>query len=86
MSSLERQNNETEPNTKEYYNNIPVYYCTHCGSLKIMAMPGFTNDYCDECGSTSIGKASIEAWLELQKTTFKSPYKDKPEKKFNIFK
>lgn len=72
--------------TKEEYNKIPVYYCKNCGSLKIMTMPGLSDDYCDDCGSTNISKAHIEAWLELQKTVFRSPYPEKPTKKFNIFK
>lgn len=86
MNSSEVQNDNQKPFTKEDYNKLPVYYCKHCGSLKIMTMPGLSDDYCDECGSTDIGKANIDIWLELQKTMFKSPYRDKPEKKFNIFK
>lgn len=85
MSNLETPN-DNKPLAKEDYNKIPVYYCRQCGSLKIMTMPGLPYDYCDCCGSTDVGKASIESWLELQKTKFKSPYRDKPEKKFNIFK
>lgn len=72
--------------TKEDYNKLPVYYCKNCGSLKIMTMPGLSDDYCDDCGSTNIGKANIEIWLELQKTVFRSLYPEKPTKKFNIFK
>lgn len=76
-------------NTKEDYNKIPVYFCKHCGSLKIKAVPHILrcySDYCDDCGSTSIGKTSIESWLELQETTFKPIYRDRPIKKFNPFK
>jgi hypothetical protein len=76
---------EHKPLTKEDYNKTPVYYCKHCGSLAIMVMPGFMEDYCDKCGSTEIGKASIEAWLDLQKTKFK-PIKEEPRRGFNIFK
>jgi hypothetical protein len=75
--------------TKEDYNNIPVYYCKSCGSLKIKIIPaisGCYSDFCDDCGSTSIGKTSIESWQVLQKTTFKPLYKDRPVKKFNPFK
>lgn len=71
--------------TKEEYNSIPVYYCKHCGSLKVMTTPGL-NEYCDSCGSTDIGKANIDIWLELQKTVFKPIGRDKPVKKQNIFK
>jgi len=58
--------------TKEEYNAIPVYYCKLCGSLRIMGEPGVIEDYCDDCGSTDIGKASIEGWLYLQETKFKN--------------
>lgn len=59
--------------TKETYNSIPVYYCKDCGSLRIMTM-GDTedDDYCDNCGSTTIGKASIDVWIDLQETKFKT--------------
>lgn len=79
-------NNTTQESkyTKEEYNSIPVYYCKHCGSLKVMAMP--PSDYCDTCGSTDIGKANIEIWLELQKTVFKPVADDRPKRKLNIFK
>lgn len=72
--------------TKEEYNRLPVYYCKSCGSLKIMTMPGLSDDYCDICGSTNIGKANIDIWMELQKTVFKSSLPERPVKKFNIFK
>lgn len=76
----------TNHHTKEDYNRLPVYYCKNCGSLKIMTMPGLSDDYCDDCGSTNIGKANIDIWLELQRTVFRSPYPERPVKKFNIFK
>lgn len=80
-------NSTDNPNklSKEEYNSIPVYYCKHCGSLAVMAMPGFVNDYCDKCGSTDIGKASIEVWLDLQKTVYQKKEEERP-KRFNIFK
>lgn len=58
--------------TKKEYNSIPVYYCKHCGSLKIMTMLDVDEDYCDSCGSTYIGKASIESWIDLQQTVYKT--------------
>jgi len=73
--------------TKEDYNRMPVYYCRYCGSLKIMTVPqGIAEDYCGECGSTDIGKASIEAWKDLQKTTYKPLYRERPVRTFNPFK
>ena len=87
MSNSETQmQHESNPLTKEDYNRIPVYYCKHCGSLAVMTVPGLPDDYCDKCGSTSIGKASIEAWLDLQQTVFKHIADDRPKRYFNIFR
>lgn len=81
-----QEQNEYRSLTKEDYNKIPVYYCRHCGSLAIMTVPGMSDDYCDKCGSTDIGKSSIEGWLHLQQTVFKPVTDDRPKKQFNIFK
>lgn len=71
-------NTEEKQLTKEDYNKLPVYYCRYCGSLKIMRMPsGLAEDYCDDCGSTSIGKTSIEGWQVLKKTRYKPKYRDR---------
>lgn len=81
--------NNLEPKqlTKEDYDKLPIHYCKHCGSLKIMTAPlGIAGDYCNECGSTDIGKASIFAWLELQKTTYKPLYRERPIRNFNPFR
>ena len=47
------------------YDDIPIFYCTNCLSLKIMG----SNDilYCDECGDTDIKECSIKEWVELKK-------------------
>lgn len=81
----QEQKQDSKQHSKEEYNNIPVYYCKHCGSLRVMAIPGFAEDYCDQCGSTDIGKASIDAWLDLQKNVF-NRLEERPKKKINIFK
>lgn len=52
---------------KEYYNNIPVYFCKDCRSLKIMTIHPLWGDYCADCSSTNIGKTNIFTWLELNK-------------------
>lgn len=39
------------------YDEEPVYYCKRCLSLRIRTMR--CGDYCDVCGSVSIGTASI---------------------------
>lgn len=77
MNNSETDNQNSPKSKKEEYNSIPVYYCKHCGSLAIMNMPALFEDYCDKCGSTEIGKASIEAWLHLQETIFKPMEKEK---------
>lgn len=45
------------------YNDEPVYYCKHCLSLKIRSAG--EQDFCDVCGSTDIGTASIFEWEKL---------------------
>lgn len=50
---------------KDYYNNIPVFYCTNCSSLHIASLLG--EDYCKDCGSTQVKQCSIEEWEELKK-------------------
>ena len=53
------------------YNQEPVFFCKNCLSLKIRNVVGLENsDYCDECGSTEIGQASIEDWQEMYKSKY----------------
>jgi hypothetical protein len=61
---------EAKKSQKEDYNNIPVFYCNDCLSLRIRneAELGGTC-YCDLCGSTSINESDIEEW--------ENAYKDK---------
>lgn len=57
---------KTEKSPKEEYNNIPVHYCKECLSLKVMRVAGMEEAcYCDVCGCTDIGQASIEEWKQL---------------------
>ena len=49
--------------SKIQYNEIPVYYCSSCLSLKIITLDG--QDFCDKCGSIDIEKTSIDEWEEL---------------------
>lgn len=65
------------PTKKEEYNSEPVYYCKHCLSLKVMGVAGIDDaEYCDECGSTNIGKASIEEWEKLYEERYGIKYLD----------
>lgn len=53
------------------YNNIPVYYCKQCLSLKIKTIPHIVDmDYCDNCNSTNIDKTSIFEWEEMFKNRY----------------
>lgn len=56
--------NNNEVLTKEEYNELPVFYCKNCFSLKIMILDD-TMDYCDECGCTDIGTTDIKSWKDL---------------------
>lgn len=48
------------------YNQEPVFYCKKCLSLKIRDVEHIDgSEYCDECGTTDIGTASIEEWENL---------------------
>lgn len=53
------------------YNDVPVYYCKDCHSLKIitdenLASGLWDGSYCGACGSTHIGSCSIEKWLKVE--------------------
>lgn len=63
---------------KTDYNNIPVFYCKNCLSLKIFSVDHVDNsEYCDECGSTDIEQTSVENWNELYKSRYGHSYLDK---------
>lgn len=65
MDSLREYNQK-----KSDYNKEPVYYCSHCLSLKIRdaGLPELL--YCDDCGSSNIYTANIEEWEELYKNKY----------------
>lgn len=57
------------------YNDIPVYYCKNCLSLKVKTvMIDSDLDYCDDCGSTEIGEAHIEEWKDLYRKRYGFDY------------
>lgn len=57
------------------YNDIPVYYCRRCLSLKIKPIPLLNNkDYCVECGSADVGQCSIEEWDQMYKKEYKKSF------------
>ena len=65
MSSL---NTENQPND---YNEIPVLYCKHCLSLKIMNESRLPDlEYCGDCGSTNIEQTDISTWEEMYKQRY----------------
>lgn len=60
------------------FNTEPVFYCKHCLSLKIKAVPGMKDlDYCDECGATDIAQTDIETWRKMYREKFGFDYLDK---------
>lgn len=64
--------------SKDVYNEEPVFYCKQCLSLKVKAVPGIEGlDYCDCCGSTDIETAHIETWKQLYREKFGFDYLDK---------
>lgn len=64
--------------TQEQYNDIPVFYCKHCLSIKIKTVLEDSDlDYCDECGSTDIEQAHIGDWEKLYKERYGFNYLDK---------
>lgn len=64
--------------TREEYNNVPVFYCKNCLSLKIRDIEHVDNsEYCDECGSTNIGSTNIEEWEALHKAKYRHKFLDK---------
>ena len=56
----------------EEYNDIPVFFCKRCLSLRIKH-DEFLGDYCPDCGSTDIEENHIDYWLALKK--MKEQYK-----------
>jgi Zn finger protein HypA/HybF involved in hydrogenase expression len=58
-------------NSKQEYNEEPVFYCKNCLSLKIKTVQVDSNlDYCDECGSTDIAQTNIEEWRNIYKNRY----------------
>lgn len=57
------------------YNDIPVYYCSGCLSLKVKTVAESSNlDYCDDCGCTDIKQAHIEEWKKLYRGRYGFDY------------
>lgn len=51
---------------KDEYNDIPVFYCKHCLSLKIVGESQLPDlEYCDDCGSTNIEQTDISTWEKM---------------------
>jgi Zn finger protein HypA/HybF involved in hydrogenase expression len=65
-------------NSKQEYNEEPVFYCKNCLSLKIKTVQVDSNlDYCDECGSTDIAQTSIEEWRDIYKNRYGTDFLNK---------
>lgn len=62
---------------KSEYNNIPIYYCKRCLSLRIKDVPYLKDsEYCDECSSLDIGEGTIEEWSKLYEERYGYTYID----------
>jgi hypothetical protein len=65
-------------NSKQEYNEEPVFYCKNCLSLKIKTVQVDSNlDYCDECGSTDIAQTNIEEWRNTYKARYGTDFLNK---------
>lgn len=63
---------------KETYNEEPVFYCTHCLSLRIMGVPGMEDlNYCDDCGITEVAQTDIITWKQMYKDKYGFDYLEK---------
>lgn len=61
--------------SKEEYNSEPVFYCKQCLSLKVLSIPVIEDsEYCDECGSTNIGRCSIKEWESMYESKYGFKY------------
>lgn len=54
----------SDPKKQEDYNNVPVFWCKFCKSLKILRETPPDPDSCDVCYATEICTGSIEEWQE----------------------
>lgn len=54
--------------TKEGYNEVPVFYCKDCLSLAVMNIDNF--NYCQKCGGTDMGVATIDKWEKIYKDKY----------------
>lgn len=60
---------------EENYNDIPVYYCRDCLSLKIGSIVASQIvDYCMDCGSTNIDSTHINNWETLYEDKYKTKF------------
>lgn len=65
------------PATMEEYNEIPVYYCRDCLSLKVGSVHTYdTLDYCMDCGSTNVEVTNIHDWESLYENKYKHKFLD----------
>lgn len=65
--------------SKEYYNNIPVFFCKSCLSLHIIEDNDNSESYCEKCGGTSIGRTSIIDWSFLYEKEYNKSFLNEGE-------
>ena len=60
------------------YNELPVYFCQSCLSLRVLNDTGLEGlDYCDQCGSTIIDRTDIATWERLYRNRYNKDYINK---------
>ena len=48
------------------YNEVPIFYCKHCLSLKVRYVSSIEDsEFCDECGSTDIAQENVREWEKM---------------------
>lgn len=60
---------------KEEYNQIPLHYCEHCLSIKVLTFDD--KSFCDDCGSMDIVATQVEEWEEMYKEKYGEKYLNK---------
>lgn len=58
---------------KEIDEEDKVWYCKGCLSLRVLQM---SEDmlYCDDCGCTNIGEATIEEWEQMYQKKYNTKF------------
>lgn len=67
------------------YNEIPVYYCKECLSLKIISLDQ-EQCFCDQCGGMDIDTCTIEDWENMFEQKYNHKFVNKNGRKQSYYK